>query len=181
LKYKSPRCPYVINYADFKQLRLSDAQNQFHKQVYIVDAKKMASEAGMDLVCFEEPKGASLAFCKIIDFGKWKYQQGKSKKKNASQKKVTKEIRFSPAISDNDIHHKIKQAKEFLNDDNDVVFFMRLKGRQRFHHKDAEERMSEIAALCHDVGREVSRKSSSNNISVRLVKGKETNKKEEEK
>ena len=62
----------------------------------------------------------------------------------------------------------MKRVKEFIDGGNDVLFFMRLKGRQRAHFKDAEVRMNEIVAMCSDYTKEISRRKSSNTIAVRV-------------
>ena len=170
--------PYIVKYADFNFTDLVDHNNQYHKAVPIGIAKQMAKDANLELVCFTQPSSKSGALCKIIDFGKWKYNNDKKAKKQSKEhKKVTKEIRFSPVISDNDVSHKIKQALKFLDEDDDVIFSMRLKGRQRAHFKEAEERMNEILKLCDGHGEEVSRKKSSSMIIVRFAKPNKVNKK----
>jgi translation initiation factor IF-3 len=76
----------------------------------------------------------------------------------------------SPVIGDHDLQHKLKQAQEFLDNGDDVLFSMRLKGRQAAHMGDAEGKMNEIIASCGN-GKEVSRKKTRNTIAVRLNKG----------
>jgi len=164
--------PFVVKFADFTITKLVDHNNEFHDQVRIGEAKNMAQEAGLDLVCFNKPDKNSSALCKIIDYGKWKYSEEKKKKKNKEGKKSTKEIRLSPVISDHDVEHKLKQAKEFLEDGDDVVLAMRIKGRQRAHLDVAELRMNEIIAKCSEYGTEVQRKKNSGLITVRIIKGK---------
>lgn len=161
---------FIIKYADFTVLKLIDANNVFHKEIHISKAKDMAKIAGLDLVCFNKPSGSELAFCKIIDFGKWKYsEEKKSKKLKSESKHQDKEIRFSPLIADNDINHKVKQASEFIDEGMDVTFTMQLKGRQKIYFKEAEEKMTNIVKMC-DNAKEISRKTSGGNISVRLTK-----------
>jgi len=164
------KCPFVVGFVKFNVVRLVDRNGEFHDQVDIKEAKRQASEYGMDLVCFNEPAGDKLAFCKIINFGKWQYAEKKKHKKNKVIKKVTKEVRFSPDIDDHDIEHKIKQVVEFLEDGDDVVFTMRLKGRQRVHSREALERMNQIVSLCKGQGEETGRKVSGSLISVRIGK-----------
>jgi len=167
------KCPFIIvGFVKFNVVRLVDRNGEFHDRVEIGEAKKQAVSAGMDLVCFNEPAGDKLAFCKIINFGKWQYAEKKKHKKNKVIKKVTKEVRFSPDIDDHDIEHKIKQVVEFLEDGDDVVFTMRLKGRQRVHFKEALEKMNQIVSLCKGKGEETSRKVSENLILVRISKHK---------
>jgi len=171
---KKNRVPYIVKYVDFSHTRLSDHNNEFHEVVGIGEAKKIAQENNLDLVCFNEPQGNQLAFCRIINFGKWKYDEEKKKKgqQKKDNKHITKEIRFSPVISDNDIEHKIKRAKEFLDAGNEVVFSMKLKGRQKVHFKEAEERMNEIVEMCSDYGKVLSVKKSSSMITIKLGKTK---------
>jgi len=163
--------PFVISHVTFRNTRLVDHTNQYHPDIDVFKAKKMAEENGLDLVCFNRPERNNLALCKLIDYGKWKYSNEKSKKKQQkSHKKTTKEIRFSPVISDHDVEHKLKQVFEFLDDGDDVLFFMRLKGRQRHHFDYAEERMNQIVSMCEEHGKEVSRKKNPSLITVRISK-----------
>jgi len=161
--------PFVLTYTKYNRVKLKDQNGVFHDDISIEDAKDIANEVGIDLVCFAEPTGKALAFCKVINYGKWKYELSKTHKKDKQSKRVTKEVRFSPLISDNDIEHKIKKAKKFIEGNDEVLFFMQLKGRQRAFFKDAELKMNEIVALCTN-GKEINRKKTGNNITVRLVK-----------
>jgi len=160
--------PFVIkNYVSFNKTRLIDTNGVYHDCIGIAEAKDKAQEVGLDLVCFNAPEGQTLAFCKIINFGKWKYSNEKSKKKQKKERKTTKELRFSPSIDANDIEHKIKQAKEFLGEGDDVLLVMKLRGRQRMYEKEAEEKLNGIATLC-DNGKESSRRKIPSIISIRL-------------
>ena len=161
--------PYIVKYAAFQTTRLVDHVNEYHGDIKTSDAKRMAQDNNLDLVCFNQPEKDVLAFCKIIDYGKWKYSVEKAKKKQSKgHKKETKEVRFSPVISENDISHKLKHVKEFLEEGHEVVFSMRLKGRQRQHFDQAEQRMNEIIDLVKDIGKEVSRKKNPSLITVRI-------------
>lgn len=164
------KCPYIVGYAPFNATRLVDHKNTYHDRVGIKEAKQYATEAGMDLVCFNEPSENDLAFCKIINFGKWQYSERKKLKNNKTTKKTTKEIRFSPDIDDHDVGHKIKQVIEFLEGGDDVVFTMRLKGRQKQHSKEALEKMNKIVSLCGEHGTEINRRVAESLISVRIGK-----------
>jgi len=162
--------PYVINYARFTETRLIDSNNTFHQKVYIRRAKDMAREANLDLVCFSEPAINELALCKIVDFGKWKYQQEKAKKKEHSNKVATKEIQFTPVIGDHDLDHKVKQIIGFLKDGDEVVVNMRFRG---IHHRlvgEGERIIGIIMEKTKDVGKEAYKKKTGDNIYLRLVK-----------
>ena len=91
------------------------AQWHFHQKGLWEDAVEKSKIQGLDVVCFKDQTEKELAFCKMIDYGKWKYSEDKKKKKqNKEHKKTTKEIRISLGISDHDLEHKVKQAKDFL-------------------------------------------------------------------
>ena len=162
--------PYIVKYAKFQRTRLIDNNNQFHKDIGIGDAKAIAQETELDLVCFNEPTESELAFCKIIDFCKWKYVEEKKKKKQQKvSRHATKEVRFSPLIGDHDIEHKLKQAREFIENGDEVVFSMRLKGRQRSYFKEAEERLNDIVAMCENA-KVLSTRKNPSMINIRLGK-----------
>jgi len=102
---------------NFKEIRLVDNKGEYHQKVSMTEARNIASFSNLDLVCFNQPNAKSLALCKIIDFGKWKYSEEKKKKKlNKENKRETKEMRFSPAIGENDIRHKVRQVNGFLEE-----------------------------------------------------------------
>ena len=96
-------------------------------------ALQMAKDAGLDLVEIN-PK-VSPPICKIIDYGKYKYDEKKKASEARKNQKVTelKEITFRPATDDNDLNHKINQAKEFLQDGNKVKFTIKFRGREITH------------------------------------------------
>lgn len=162
--------PFVITRrVDFKFTRLIDSQNCFHDKIYIGEAKTMARNDGLDLVCFNLPKGNKPALCKIIDYGKWKYSNDKKKKKDQKvNKHVVKEIRFSPVISDHDVEHKIKQIKEFLEDGSEVMIAMRFKGIQKRLFQEGENIINSIINSLKNLGEENFRKKSNHMILVRL-------------
>jgi translation initiation factor IF-3 len=161
--------PFVVKYANFNITRLVDNAQNYHEKISMGEAKKIAQDCGLDLVCFNEPQDGQLALCKVIDYGKWKYQNEKDKKKqNKVNKKETKEIQFSPVIDTGDIQHKVKHANEFLEEGNDVVLVMKLHGRQKVHHKEAEQKFNEIIKMCN--GKEVSRKINEGIMIARLAK-----------
>lgn len=100
------------------------------------EALKRAIEAGMDLVEISNAKGVPV--CKIMDYGKWKYEQSKKQKKNKqqSQGQITKEVKFRPNTGDNDLTYRAKQVDGFLQDGCKVRLVVRFRGRE-------EERIAE--------------------------------------
>lgn len=97
------------------------------------DALKLAQDAGLDLVEIN-PK-ALPPVCKIVDYGKYKYDE---KKKQAEARKSQKgqelkELTFRPNTDENDLTHKLEQAKGFLTDGHKVKFTIRFRGREITH------------------------------------------------
>jgi len=103
------------------------------KQVGVVDIKKaqeLAKKAELDLV--EIAPNAKPPVCKIVDFGKFKYQQEKKarKEKKGVKKSELKEVRFTPFIGEHDYQTRFERIKEFLGEKNKVRIVVRFKGRQ---------------------------------------------------
>jgi len=97
------------------------------------DALKMAQDQALDLV--EINPRAVPPVCKIMDFGKFKYEE-KKKAQAAKRNQVNqelKELTFRPNTDDNDLAHKVEQAKEFLTEGNKVKFTIRFRGREITH------------------------------------------------
>ena len=127
----SDKLPKVNDQIKAEEVRLIDETGQMLGVLKTSQALKIAAEKSLDIV--EISPTAEPPVCKIMDFGKCKYQQEKiDKKAKQSFKKETKEIRFTPVISENDINHKVKQMQEFLKDGDDVLVTMKFKG---IHHR----------------------------------------------
>ena len=99
------------------------------------EALRMAEEAGLDLV--EISPNADPPVCKILDFGKWKYQE--EKKKNAARKKQkvieVKEIKLRPGIDDHDFQIKMRSMSRFLEEGDKVKVTLRFRGREMVHQE----------------------------------------------
>jgi translation initiation factor IF-3 len=95
----------------------------------------MAEEAGLDLV--EISPNADPPVCKILDFGKWKYQE--EKKKNAARKKQrvieVKEIKLRPGIDAHDFEIKMRAMTRFLEEGDKVKVTLRFRGREMVHQE----------------------------------------------
>ncbi len=98
--------------------------------VSISQALEMADSAELDLI--EISPQATPPVCKILDYGKYKYEMQKRKAEAKKNQKVveTKELKLRPMIENHDYEVKLKQAKKFLADGNKVKFTMRYKGRE---------------------------------------------------
>lgn len=97
------------------------------------DAMKLAKEANLDLVKISP--NAKPPVCKIIDYGKFKYEQSRKDKEAKKKQKVTdvKEIRLSPNIDQNDLTTKSNQARKFLSKGDKVKVVLRFRGREMAH------------------------------------------------
>lgn len=113
-----------------KEVRLIDAEGENRGIVSIKEALEIADEAGLDLI--EISPQATPPVCKVLDYGKYKYEVQKRKNEAKKNQKVVeiKELKLRPMIDTHDYEVKVKQAKKFLKDGNKVKFTMRFKGRE---------------------------------------------------
>ena len=95
------------------------------------EALRMAEEAGLELV--EVNPRAAPPVCKIMDFGKFKYQQKKRQHKGHTHHSKNKELRVRPKIGDHDLMTKVNRAKEFLAEKDKVIFSVIFRGRENAH------------------------------------------------
>jgi translation initiation factor IF-3 len=115
------------------------------------EAMKLAQEAELDLVKIA-PK-AQPPVCKIIDYGKFKYEQTR-KEKEAKKKQKTveiKEVRMSPNIDTNDLNTKINNAKKFLEKGNKVKVTLRFRGREMAHVQQSRHILDDFAETLKDI------------------------------
>ena len=97
------------------------------------EALRLAQEAGLDLVKISP--GAVPPVCKIMDYGKYKFEQAKKEKENRRNQKIVeiKEVQLSVTIDVGDLKVKARKATEFLQEGNKVKVTIRLRGRQMAH------------------------------------------------
>ena len=112
----------------------------------IRDAIDMAEGEGLDLV--EVGPNQSPPVCRVLDYGRFKYIQGKKQRearKVSRSASKQKEVRLSPVMSDNDIETKIKVTKNLLSEGAKVRVFVRFRGRQRAHPEIAMKVLRKVA------------------------------------
>ena len=115
------------------------------------EAMKLAQEAELDLVKIA-PK-AQPPVCKIIDYGKYRYELAR-KEKEAKKKQKTvevKEVRLSPNIETNDLNTKVNNAKKFISKGNKVKVTLRFRGREMAHMQQSKHILDDFAKLLEDV------------------------------
>ena len=115
------------------------------------EAMKLAQEADLDLVKIA-PK-AQPPVCKIIDYGKYRYELAR-KEKEAKKKQKTvevKEVRLSPNIETNDLNTKVNNAKKFISKGNKVKVTLRFRGREMAHVQQSKHILDDFAKMLEDV------------------------------
>ena len=119
--------------------------------VPLAQAMKMASSADLDLVKIADKKNDA-PVCKIMDYGKYKFDMAKKEKESKKKQHVAsvKEIRLSMNIGENDLQVKANNAKRFAEDGNKIKVSMRLKGREMGHTDIAKELMRGFAEKCQE-------------------------------
>ena len=118
------------------------------------DALKLAKDAELDLVKIAPT--AKPPVCKIIDYGKYRYELARKEKEAKKKQKVieVKEVRLSPNIDDNDLNTKINAARKFIEKGNKVKVTLRFRGREMAHMfkskyilDDFAEKLADIATV----------------------------------
>ncbi|MCI9188197.1 MAG: translation initiation factor IF-3 [Lachnospiraceae bacterium] len=115
------------------------------------EAMRLAEEAGLDLVKIAPT--AKPPVCKIVDYGKFKYEQVR-KEKEARKKQRTieiKEIRLSPNIDTNDLNTKINAARKFLTKGDKVKVTLRFRGREIAHMSNSKHILDDFAKELSDI------------------------------
>ena len=113
----------------------------------------MAHESGLDLV--EVSPNSEPPVCRLMDYGKWKYDQKKKdhKSKVKQHNIILKEVRLRPKTDTHDRGFKLKKAREFLEKGSKVQFTMLFRGREMIHLDRAIETFREIAEQMEDLGK----------------------------
>ncbi len=115
------------------------------------EAQKMAEEAGLDLVKIAPT--AKPPVCKIVDYGKYKYEQARRDKEAKKKQKTIeiKEIRMSPNIDTNDLNTKMNAARKFLQKGDKVKVTLRFRGREMAHMYASKHILDEFAEALSDI------------------------------
>ncbi|GAB7128255.1 Translation initiation factor IF-3 [Amantichitinum ursilacus] len=129
-----------------REVRLQDAQGEQLGVVSLYDALSKAEEAELDLV--EIAPNATPPVCRIMDYGKYKYE--KSKKDHAAklkQKQIqVKEVKFRPGTDENDYQVKLKNLIRFLNDGDKAKITLRFRGREMAHQEIGMAQLKRVEA-----------------------------------
>jgi len=134
-----------------REVRLIGEDGQVVGIMSSKEALKIAKEAELDLVKIAPQ--AKPPVCKIIDYGKYKYEQTR-KEKEAKKKQKTmeiKEVRFSPNIDTNDLNTKINMARKFISHGDKVKVTLRFRGRELAHVEQTKGILDEFAEQLSDI------------------------------
>jgi len=115
------------------QVQLIDAEGQNRGVVNIADAQRLAEEEGLDLV--EIVPNASPPVCKILDFGKFRFNEQKKGAEQRKRQKIVeiKEIKLRPGIDDHDYEVKMRSVMRFFEEGDKVKVTLRFRGREMAH------------------------------------------------
>ncbi len=115
------------------------------------DAQKLADEAGLDLVKIAPT--AKPPVCKIVDYGKYRYEQARREKEAKKKQKTIeiKEIRLSPNIDTNDLNTKVNAAKKFITKGDKVKVTLRFRGREMAHMANSKHILDDFAEALNEI------------------------------
>lgn len=127
-----------------REIRLIDDQGEQKGVVSTAEALNMARDLGLDLV--EIAPQSNPPVCKILDYGKYKFEQEKKLKDNRKNQKIIKikEIRMQPKIDDHDLDFKSRHVRQFLAEGNKVKVTVRFRGRELAHTEIGEDVLKNV-------------------------------------
>lgn len=134
-----------------REVRLIDEKGEQRGIVSTLEALRIAREAGLDLV--EVAPQSVPPVCRLLNYGKFKFEQEKKIKDAKKKAKVTelKEIRMQPKIAEHDLDFKANHVREFLEDGNKVKVTIRFRGRELAHTEIGEQILGRILAKLEGV------------------------------
>jgi translation initiation factor IF-3 len=134
-------------------IRLIGADGEQVGVVETSEAMRLADEAGLDLV--EVVPDSRPPVCRIMDYGKFKYEQSKKQKKSSASKTELKEIRLgrSTKIDPHDVGIRIEQARRFLMEGHKVLVVQRFRGREMQHRELGIEHLTEVAKAVENIAK----------------------------
>ena len=134
-----------------REVRLIGAEGEQLGIMSAAAALKIAVERELDLV--KIAPGSNPPVCKIMDYGKYRFEQAKKEKEAKKNQRVIeiKEIRMSPGIDTNDFNTKLKNGQKFLADGDRVKVSVRFRGREMAHTEIGAQLLKDFAAKCADI------------------------------
>ncbi|MFP4662706.1 MAG: translation initiation factor IF-3 [Halanaerobiales bacterium] len=136
-----------------REVRLISSDGEQVGIVPLSEALRTSEEKGLDLV--EVAPQAKPPVCKILDYGKYKYEQAKKAKKAKKNQNVmnVKEVQMGVKIDDHDFNVKLKMARRFLNDKDKVKVRLKFRGREMMHKELGYALMDRLIEGTEDIGK----------------------------
>ncbi|WP_083511531.1 translation initiation factor IF-3 [Alicyclobacillus acidiphilus] len=133
-----------------REVRVVDAENEQLGIMPLRDALRLAEERNLDLV--NVAPNAKPPVCRIMDYGKFKYEQSKKEKESRKNQKVVllKEVRMTPNIDEHDLNVKLKNVIKFLKEGSKVKVSVRFRGREITHQNIGQELLLKLAKSAED-------------------------------
>lgn len=137
-----------------RQIRVIDENGEQLGIMHPSDALRTAYDRGLDLV--EVAPQAAPPVCRIMDYGKYKYQQSKrAKESKKHQHTVTlKEVKYRPKIDDHDFDYKTNHVREFLQEGNKVKITIMFRGREMAHPEFGQEILARVIEAIKDISQD---------------------------
>jgi translation initiation factor IF-3 len=135
LEKKNSNEPRINNQITAREIRLIGADGEMVGVVPLAQGIRAAEAAGLDLV--EISPGAAPPVCKVLDYGKYKYELQKKANEARKKQKIVqiKEIKLRPTIDKHDLEIKLRKINEFLDEGDKVKVSMRFRGREITHQE----------------------------------------------
>ena len=150
------RCKTISELMINEQIRDKEVRviGEEGEQLGIMSAKeafKLAQDADLDLVKIAPT--AKPPVCKIVDYGKYRYEMARREKEAKKKQKVVevKEVRLSPNIDTNDLNTKVNSARKFVEKGNKVKVTLRFRGREMAHMQTSKHILDDFAEMLKDV------------------------------
>lgn len=133
------------------EVRLTGSDGSLIGVVATRDALRRAQQEGLDLV--EISPTAKPPVCKIMDYGKYRYEQGRKarEKRKHQQQTVVKEIKFRPGVEAHDYETKLNHVRDFLKKGNKVKISLTFRGRENAHRELGEAVVERVLKDCEDI------------------------------
>ena len=131
-------------------MRVIDSNGQMIGIMATSQAQRMAERQGLDLV--EITPTAEPPVCKIMDYGKFRYDESIKAKQQRKAQKTTqvKEIKFHPGTDTGDLEHKLRQIRQFLAEGNKVKLTLQYRGRENQHRELGEDMIARVLDMLKD-------------------------------
>ena len=131
-------------------MRVIDSNGQMLGIMPTSQAQRQAERQGLDLV--EITPNAEPPVCKIMDYGKFRYDESIKAKQQRKAQKTTqvKEIKFHPGTDTGDLEHKLRQIRQFLSEGNKVKLTLQFRGRENQHRELGEDMIARVLEMLKD-------------------------------